>query len=60
MLGWSTQVKHYETLILQVISQTERRVLNSEVVPVGEKIVSLFEPHTDIIVKGRREVQYGH
>ena len=60
MLGWSTQVKHYETLILQVISQTERRVFNSEVVPAGEKIVSLFEPHTDIIVKGRREVQYGH
>ena len=24
------------------------------------KIVSLFEPHADIIVKGRREVQYGH
>ena len=50
ILVWSAQVKHYETLILQVISQTERRVFNGEAVPAGEKVVSLFEPHTDIIV----------
>ena len=29
-------------------------------VAANEKIVSLFEPHTDIIVKGGREVEYGH
>ena len=28
--------------------------------PAGDKLVSLFEPHADIIVKGSREVQYGH
>ena len=28
--------------------------------PASEKIVSLFEPHTDIIVKGQRKVRYGH
>lgn len=28
--------------------------------PSSEKIVSLFEPHTDIIVKSQRDVQYGH
>ena len=60
MLGWSAQVEHYETLVLQVISQTERRVFHGETVPANDKIVSLFEPHTDIIVKGRRDVQYGH
>ena len=26
----------------------------------GEKLVSLFEPHADIIVKGSRDVDYGH
>jgi IS5 family transposase len=31
-----------------------------EAVPAGEKLVSLFEPHADIIVKGGRAVQYGH
>jgi IS5 family transposase len=29
-------------------------------VPASEKLVSLFEPHADIIVKGGRQVQYGH
>jgi transposase, IS5 family len=31
-----------------------------EAVPSGEKLVSLFETHADIIVKGGREVHYGH
>jgi transposase, IS5 family len=43
-----------------VIDQTERRVLRGESVPVEEKVVSFFEPHTDIIVKDRRETYYGH
>jgi len=29
-------------------------------VPAAEKIVSLFEEHTDIIIKGSRNIQYGH
>lgn len=28
--------------------------------PASEKIVSFFEDHSDIIVKGRRDTQYGH
>ena len=35
-------------------------MLNGEAVPAGEKLVSLFEPHADIIVRGRRQVQYSH
>jgi len=41
-------------------TRTERRVLHGEVVPASEKLVSLFEPHTDIIVKDRRDIRYGH
>ena len=37
-----------------------RRVIKGEKVPASEKVVSFFEEHTDIIVKGRRDVQYGH
>jgi IS5 family transposase len=37
----------------QVIRQTTRRVLNGEAVPAPEKIVSLFEPHTAILRKGK-------
>jgi IS5 family transposase len=44
----------------KVIDQTERRVFKGEKVPASEKIVSFFEDHTDIIVKGKRDTQYGH
>lgn len=47
-------------LLGKVIDQTERRVFKGEKVPASEKIVSLFEDHTDIIVKGRRDTEYGH
>jgi len=57
---WIREVEHYRDLTQKVISQTERRVIHKESVHSSEKIVSLFEPHTDIIVKGFRDVQYGH
>jgi IS5 family transposase len=57
---WRAGVNHYLPLIARIIDQSERRVLKGEAVPAGEKLVSLFEPHADIIVKGGREVQYGH
>jgi IS5 family transposase len=57
---WQAQVKHYTRLIEQVIEQTKRRVFAGERVPAKEKILSLFEEHTDLIVKGTRDIQYGH
>jgi IS5 family transposase len=57
---WLEKVKHYQRLLKKVMNQTERRILNGETVPSSEKIVSIFEEHTDIIVKGLRDVQYGH
>ena len=42
------------------MDQSRRRVLEGESVPVSEKIVSIFEEHTDIIRKDRRETLYGH
>ena len=58
--GWRAEVAHYRALIERVIDQSERRVFHGETVPAPQKVVSLFEEHTDIIVKGNREVQYGH
>jgi IS5 family transposase len=58
--GWIAQVSHFTPLIRQVIDQTKRRVFEGEKVPAGEKLFSLFEEHTDIIVKGNRDIQYGH
>lgn len=44
----------------KVYDITWRHELLGESVPNAEKIFSIFEDHTDIIVKGRREVEFGH
>jgi IS5 family transposase len=44
----------------QVMDQTIRRVFHGEQVPADQKVVSLFEPHTDVIKKDRRQTLYGH
>lgn len=54
------QLRHYGELTKRVINQTQRRVLCGEQVGATEKVVSIFEPHTDVIVKDRRETLYGH
>ena len=54
------EIRHYTPLVHQVLSQTERRVFRGESVAAGEKIVSIFEPHTDVIIKDNRGAEYGH
>ena len=57
---WRAEVDHYLPLIARALDQSQRRVLHGQAVPASEKLVSLVEPHADIIVKGLRDVQYGH
>ena len=57
---WRAQLGHYLPLIERILVQSEQRVLEGRPVPASDKLVSLFEPHADIIVKGARDVQYGH
>ena len=54
------RLDHFIGLSVRVIDQTERRIVGGESVPAEEKIVSIFEDHTDIIRKGGRETLYGH
>lgn len=51
---------HFLPLAHRVMDQTRRRVLEGQSVPAEEKIVSIFEEHTDIIRKDNRETLYGH
>lgn len=53
-------LEHYSALARKVIGQTERRVLAGESLRPEDKIVSIFEPHTDIIIKDQRETYFGH
>jgi transposase, IS5 family len=55
--------KDFEELIPlaeRAVDQTRRRVLHDEKVPAAEKVVSIFEPHTDIIIEDRRDTYFGH
>ena len=47
-------------ILRQVYDMTYRKEILGEVVPNAEKIFSIYEQHTDIIVKGQREVNFGH
>lgn len=59
-LGLTTELEHFIPLGRQVVLQTKRRVFWKQSVPAGEKLVSIFEPHTDVIKKERRETLFGH
>lgn len=58
--GIMVEIDNLASLTRKVIDQTRRRVLEGEQVPAEDKVFSLFETHTDIIVKGGRDIQYGH
>ncbi len=54
------ELQHFIGLAERVIDQTHRRVVLEEKVAAQDKVLSIFEPHTDIIIKKKREVEYGH
>jgi len=61
-LSLCEKLDHYLTLAATAIHQCERRVLKGEKVPASEKILSLFEAHTDIIKRGKSQspTEFGH
>ena len=56
------EIDRYCGLGDRVIDQARRRVLAGEQVPNAEKIYSIFEPHTDLIKRGkvRTPLEFGH
>jgi transposase, IS5 family len=53
---------HYLTLTEKVCANARRRVLEGETLANHEKIFSIFEPHTELIKRGKQpvEIQFGH
>jgi IS5 family transposase len=56
------EITAYCELGEKVINQTRRRIIEGEQVPTEEKVYSIFEPHTDLIKRGkeRKPVEFGH
>ncbi len=58
--GLIMALQELEALMKQVYSMSERKEIKGEKVPNNEKIFSIYEKHTDIIVKGGRKALFGH
>ena len=56
------QIDHYIGLGQRVVSQARRRVLEGERVPNDDKLFSIFEPHTELLKRGKagKDVEFGH
>ena len=56
------QLDHYIELGTHVVDQTKRRVLNGVQVPNDEKLFSIFEPHTELLKRGKagKPIEFGH
>jgi IS5 family transposase len=55
------QFEHFLPLVERALEQAKRRVIDEQAVPATEKLLSLFEPHTQIIVrhKAGKPVEFG-
>ena len=62
IIAWGIQEELTKllSLMVQVYNVAYRKEINGEKVPSEEKLFSIYEQHTDIIVKGQREVLFGH
>jgi len=56
------QIEHFHALGLKVADQARRRVLDGEKVANDEKVLSIFEPHTEILIRGKagKPIEFGH
>jgi IS5 family transposase len=56
------EMEEYLPTIRRVVDQSTRRIIHGESVPNREKVFSIFEPHTELIKRGKagRPVEFGH
>lgn len=61
-MGTVAELEEMLPLAETVYNQAYRRVILDEKVPADEKVVSVFEPHTDIICRGKKgsATEFGH
>ncbi len=57
---YKEELSGYLDTLKVIISQAERRVLEGEAVETKDKLVSIFETHSDILAKGKRKVVFEH
>ena len=58
--GIITAMEHLLPVMNQVFNMSCQKEVAGEAVPNDQKLFSIYELHTDIIVKGSREIKFGH
>jgi IS5 family transposase len=59
-MGLQIMLENLLPMLDRVFLMTHTKEILGETVPDSEKIYSIYEDHTDIIVKGSREAVFGH
>jgi len=56
------ELSHYLPLVEKIVEQADKRIIKGETVPPNEKLYSLFEEHTELIVRGKagKPIEFGH
>jgi IS5 family transposase len=56
------ELRYFHEMLVKHIDLVDRRLLKHEQIPHHEKIFSLFEPHTELIIKGKvmPPSEFGH
>ena len=56
------RLNHFCELGAHVVDQARRRVFGEEKVPAEEKVLSIFEPHVELLIRGKagKPVEFGH
>jgi IS5 family transposase len=52
----------FQALGMRVLDQAHRRIIHQESVPNEEKLFSIFEPHTELLKRGKagKPIEFGH
>ncbi|MCX5645419.1 MAG: hypothetical protein NTZ17_12205 [Phycisphaerae bacterium] len=58
----AAELAHYLPLVDRIVTQADQRVLQGLRVPADQKLYSLFEEHTELILRGkaRKPIEFGH
>lgn len=62
LTGLVKEMEHYDGLVERVIDQASRRIVDGVKVPNAEKLFSIFEPHTELLIRGKvaKPIEFGH
>ncbi len=56
------EMLHFRRLTDQVMKQAHQRVIEGQQVPNDRKLFSIFEPHTELLIRGKagKPIEFGH